>query len=129
MRRRLFTFLLAVVLCSLAQAADKKKDLAYSVVAGTVFLESGFALPGASVVLNLKNSAANRKFKPMEAVSDARGEFAFRVPPVSAEYVVRASMKGFQSVEREAVIGSAGERNEVSLVLEKESKPVAGESK
>jgi Carboxypeptidase regulatory-like domain len=111
------------------KSADKKKELAYSVIAGTVFLESGFALPGASVILNVKNPSAGRKFKPLEAVSDARGEFAFRVPPVPADFTVRASMKGFQSIEKEAAISAPGERNEVTLVLTKESKSTPGESK
>jgi hypothetical protein len=59
--------------------------------------------------------------KKLQSVSDSRGEFAFRVPPGAAAYVVRASLKGFQSVEKEASV-SGEERVEVTLVLPAESK-------
>jgi len=100
--------------------ADQKKPGEYSVVAGTVFRDNGLALAGVMVSLRPKTAAG--KIKPMTAVSDARGEFAFRVAPVSGEYVVRASMKGFAPAEKEAAIAGPGERNEVTLVLAAESK-------
>ncbi len=98
--------------------AQRKNDEAHAVVAGAVFRESGFSLPGATVTLAMKDA---RKGKKLQAVSDARGEFAFRVLPGAATYVVKASMKGFQAVEKEAAIGGE-ERVEVTLVLPAESK-------
>ena len=62
-----------------------------------------------------------KKIKKIESVSDSRGEFAFRVAPVASTYVVKASLKGFQSVEKEASV-SGEERVEVTLVLPAESK-------
>ena len=119
--------LLAVVFGLSLIAADRKNQ-EYSVVAGSVFRESGFALAGASVTLMAKDAA---KFKPLHATSDARGEFAFRVSAAGV-YLVRASMKGFQSVEKEAAVTAPGERNEVTLlmpgVISGESKTDAGES-
>ena len=112
--------LVAVLLgCSLLLAAADRNDAPHAVVAGTVFRENGFSLPGATVILAVKD--APKKAKKLQAVSDGRGEFAFRVPPGAATYVVRASLKGFQSVEKEASV-SSDERVEVTLVLPAESK-------
>lgn len=112
---------LAAALCAFAvllSAADRN-DAPHAVVAGTVFRESGFSLPGAAVTLAVKD--APKKLKKLQSVSDSRGEFAFRVPPGQATYVVRASLKGFQPVEKEASV-SGDERVEVTLVLPAESK-------
>jgi carboxypeptidase family protein len=90
----------------------------HAVVAGSVFRESGFSLPGATVTLMAKGSA---KGKGLKSVTDARGEFAFRVPPAVGNYVVTASMKGFKPVQAEASVGGE-ERVDVTLVLSTESK-------
>jgi hypothetical protein len=98
--------------------AQRKNDEAHAVVAGAVFRENGFSLPGATVTLGMKDAPKGKK---LQAVSDARGEFAFRVAPGAAVYVVKASLKGFQAAEKEAAIGGE-ERVEVTLVLPAESK-------
>jgi hypothetical protein len=99
-----------------------KGDAPHAVVAGTVFRENGFSLPGAEVTLAVKQApGVSKKTKKLQSVSDSRGEFAFRVPPGAATYVVKASLKGFQSVEKEASVSSE-ERVEVTLVLPSESK-------
>ena len=107
----------ALLVAGVAQA-QRKNDEAHAVVAGAVFRENGFSLPGATVTLAMKDAPKGKK---LQAVSDARGEFAFRVLPGTATYVVRASLKGFQAVEKEAAIGGE-ERVEVTLVLPAESK-------
>jgi len=114
---------LAAALCGClllggAALAQRKDDAPHAVVAGAVFRENGFSLPGATVTLAMKDAPKGKK---LQAVSDARGEFAFRVLPGAATYVVRASMKGFQAVEKEAVVGGE-ERVEVTLTLPAESK-------
>jgi len=115
---------LAAVVCGCAllvagiSRAQRKNDEAHAVVAGAVFRENGFSLPGATVTLAMKEAPKGKK---LQAVSDARGEFAFRVLPGAATYVIKASMKGFQAVEKEAAIGGE-ERVEVTLVLPAESK-------
>jgi hypothetical protein len=116
---------MAIALCGCAlllDAADRN-DAPHAVVAGTVFRENGFSLPGAAVTLAAKDASGvpKKKIKKLESVSDGRGEFAFRVPPGAGTYVVRASLKGFQSVEKEASV-SGEERVEVTLVLPSESK-------
>ena len=57
----------------------------------------------------------------MEAVSDARGEFVFRVPPGPAHYSVTVAAKGYQS-QRKSVSVEDQERVEVTFQLERESK-------
>ena len=108
-----------VLLLFAAGLPPLKGDAPHAVVAGTVFRENGFSLPGAEVTLSVKD--APKKMKKLQSVSDGRGEFAFRVPPGAATYVVKASLKGFQSVEKEASV-SSDERVEVTLVLPSESK-------
>ncbi len=57
----------------------------------------------------------------MEAVSDARGEFIFRVPPGPMNYTILVAAKGFQSL-RKSVMVEGQERAEVTFQLERESK-------
>jgi hypothetical protein len=114
--------LLAILgVCALAAGTGAKKHEAgpYAIVAGTVFRDPGFALPDANVVLLLRGDPKPRKLQ--QAVSSPHGEFAFRVPPEPAAYIVRASAKGYQSAEKEAVI-SGEDRVDVTLSLAPESK-------
>lgn len=116
------------LLASTLPAADSHAG-PYAVIGGTVFRESGFSLAGATVTLAPQEPAARegepqprkRKFRKLEAVSDARGEFAFRVPPEPGTYVVTASMKGFQPAAKDVSV-SGEERMDVTLVLAQESK-------
>ena len=113
----------AMLGCALLLGAADGNDAPHAVVAGTVFRENGFSLPGATVTVAVKDSAGvlKKKMKKLQSLSDRRGEFAFRVPPGAGAYVVSASLKGFQSVEKEASV-SGEERVEVTLVLPAESK-------
>ena len=110
--------LAVLLLCGLLSSAAGKKPEPYAIVAGTVFREDGFSLPGASVTLLPKDAP---KAKKLEAVSDARGEFAFRIPAGAAAYVVKAARKGFQPAEKEASVSGEG-RVDVTLILSAESK-------
>jgi hypothetical protein len=109
--------------CALLLGAADRNDAPHAVVAGTVFRENGFSLPGAAVTLAVKDAPGvpAKKMKKLQSVSDGRGEFAFRILPGAATYVVRASLKRFQAVEKEASV-SGEERVEVTLVLPAESK-------
>ena len=107
-----------LLVCGLLSSAAGKKPEPYAVVAGTVFREDGFSLAGASVTLLPKDAPKGKK---LEAVSDARGEFAFRVPAGAATYVVKAVRKGFQPAEKEASVSGEG-RVDVTLLLSAESK-------
>jgi carboxypeptidase family protein len=103
---------------SAVSLAGDKKPAAYAVVAGTVFRDPGYALPDVKVVLMQREPKPK---KLQESTTNYRGEFLFRVPPVEATYVVRASLKGYMPEQKEAKI-SGEEHIDVNLVLSPESK-------
>ena len=117
-RIALLTVALPLFLAAVSLAGDKK-PAAYAVVGGTVFRDPGYALPDAKVVLLRRAEPKPKKLQ--ESVTNYRGEFSFRVPPVEAAYVVRASLKGYMPEEKEAKI-SGEEHIDVNLVLSPESK-------
>lgn len=94
--------LLLLCLCGVSAEGEQKS---YAVVAGTVFREPGFTLPGAEVVLRTTVSPPGVKSKkPLATRSDARGEFAFHVPAAKAEYSVVVKADGFLGEEKPAKI-------------------------
>lgn len=107
-------WLLAVVVTFGQQQAG----VGYAVVAGTVFNDRGFVVRGATVSLTPQGAS---KLKKQQAVTDARGEFAFRVPPVQGNWVARASIKGFMAAEKTVEV-TGEERKDVTLELVAESK-------
>lgn len=112
---------LCVLLCAaFGFAADKKKpgQEPFALIAGSVFREPGYALPEAKVVLTLKDSPKGKK---LEMLTSPRGEFTFRVPPVSATYILKVSCRGFRPEEKEAVV-TGEDRVDVTFVLVPESK-------
>jgi hypothetical protein len=103
--------------------ARKEKPLdSYAIVSGSVFEASGYALPGANVTLapEAQSGSSPAKSKPIEVVSDARGEFVVRVPPGPLQYTVTVRARGFQS-QRKSVGVTGQERVEVTFQLERES--------
>ena len=107
--------LLAVLLLGASGLAQKNNS--YALVAGTVFRDSGFSLPNAEVTITVKTLPDGlKKFKPMKATSDARGEFAFRLPAAKAEYTVSARADGYQPAGKDVAVGG-DERVEVYLEL------------
>jgi hypothetical protein len=73
-----------------------------SLVRGAVFTANGFSLPGVRVklvrVANEEEAKEKKKidsFK-MDYITNSRGEFAFRLPPVRARYQVTALVSGFK---------------------------------
>lgn len=114
--RLTFAGILAALSCV---AAQRKQPKPHATVAGTVFRDPGFALPGATVVLIRKDDPKAKKLA--QTLTNDRGEFSFEVPPDTATYIVKASRKGFQPEQKEATV-SVGERIEVTLSLSQESK-------
>lgn len=125
-KRRSGTSLMVLLLaCVLPAAAAQKKAVprSYALVAGTVFQESGYALPNAGVTLipEPQGDNARAKVKKLDAISDARGEFVFRVPPGSTQYTLKVAAKGFQPAQKSVSV-QGEERVDVTFQLQPESK-------
>lgn len=121
-----FLLLVAVIAAWLPLSAKQNGKLeSYAVVAGTVFQESGFALPRAEVALRPvsgdSGTSAHKKMKELQAVSDRRGEFAFRVPASPGRYTILVRAKGYAGQEK-AVAVTSSERVDVTFQLQRESK-------
>jgi hypothetical protein len=99
----------------------------YAVVGGTVFQSSGFLLRGAEVELvpqpaEARDSAKNKvKVKRMTGRTNDMGEFVFRVPAATMDYLVRARARGFVAQEKTVTI-SGEERQDVLFHLDPEPK-------
>ncbi len=103
----LVLFGLLFALGGLVLAKDKKQSAeTWSVIAGTVFRDPGFAFPGAEVTLEPadKEAAKQAKVKRQQAVSNSRGEFAFRVPVIPLRYTVSVRANGFLPQQKTAEI-------------------------
>ncbi|MCC6537244.1 MAG: carboxypeptidase regulatory-like domain-containing protein [Bryobacterales bacterium] len=107
-------------------AAKKKKEkagqaeAAGAVLAGTVFTGAGFALRGATVLVTAvpaEGAPAAKKPARWEAVSDARGEFLFRLPPGPARYNVVVRAGGHQPQEKQLTY-AADERQDQNFLLD-----------
>lgn len=105
------------------QAAKKKAPEAYALLEGTVFRDTGFSLPDAEIVVipDPSPDGPPLKIKKMQAVSDGRGEFAFRLPTASMHYRIRVTAKGYRSAEK-AVTVQGEDRVDVTFQLQPESK-------
>jgi hypothetical protein len=114
--RFLFALILAGALGVPAKVvAEEKKGI--SVIAGTVFREPGFALPGAVVTLEeAEPPAKGKRQKPQTFISDSHGEFAFRLPGSEKKFKVTAAAKGFGSQTKETT-ASPGVRMDVFFEL------------
>jgi hypothetical protein len=72
------------------EKSEKSKTKPYSVIIGTVWDQSGRAVPGVKVKI-LREGDKKPKW---ELVSDRNGEFAQRFPAGKADYLVWAELKG-----------------------------------
>jgi len=107
----------------LAGPGPKKKAPApYALISGTVFRDSGLALPRAEVTVAPQGAfGKSAKHKKTSAVADSRGEFAIRVPALPMRYTVIVKAPGYQTQEKSVSI--AGEdRVDVFFRLEAASK-------
>jgi hypothetical protein len=123
--RLVATACLCALLCAIPSLAGKKKnspekDLTepHAVVAGTVFRSTGFALEAAEVTVAPESPSEDQsKIKKVKGLTDARGEFAVRVPPVPMRYVVHVKLNGYQDQEKTVSI-EGEQRKEINFLLE-----------
>jgi hypothetical protein len=114
---------LLVLLAVPALSAKKPKKASeapqpFAMIAGTVFRPPGFALPGAVIQIEPESESKSKKIK---AVSDSRGEFAVRVPPVPMKYTVTVNSNGYQAQQKTVAI-EGEQRKDLSFQLEPEAK-------
>lgn len=74
---------------ALSAAPPQAKEKPYALIFGTVFNQQGRVVYGVPV----KVRRADQKKTLMEGMSDHNGEFAFRVPPGPADYIVWLDVK------------------------------------
>jgi hypothetical protein len=122
MRRWAALLLVLVLPGEPASAKDKKKaPPAVAIVAGTVFRPPGFSLAGAEVTLEPAEKPPEAKtpvkVKTQKALSDARGEFAFRVPAMALRYNLSVKAAGFAPARKEVAVAGE-ERLDVFVTLE-----------
>ena len=118
-----FIAIAAVLMGSCLPAFAEKKAKpenapAYALIAGTVYRPPGFALPGVKVVVEPEKSESNgAKLKRSEAVTDSRGEWAVRVPPVPAKWRIDVKVNGYRPEQRSVSV-EGEQRVDSSMVLE-----------
>ena len=76
-----------------SQAAAQKPDQPYALIFGTVWGPDDRPLYGVKVRVR----RSDQKKPHWELYSDHNGEFALRVPPGPADYLVWADLKGYKS--------------------------------
>lgn len=82
-----------------------------SLLRGAVFNANGFSLPGVRVklvrVANEEEAKDNKKIASlkMDYITNSRGEFAFRLPPVRARYQVTAIVSGYKPQVKTVDVG------------------------
>ena len=114
---------LTIALLCFAGAIEAKKDKPeatepFALIAGTVFRPPGLALAGAAVVISPESTeSGNGKLKKIEAVTDARGEWAVRVAPVPADWRVHVKMNGYRPEQRSVSV-KGEQRIDLSIILE-----------
>ena len=110
-------------------AKDKKASEPYAIIAGTTFRPPGFALPGAKVrIAPESSSSGGTKLKSVEAQTDARGEFALRVPVVPMKWTVHVQANGYESQGKTVSIDGE-QRVDLSFQLEPAAAKPKGEAK
>lgn len=113
---------LVALLCPAALSAKKEKQKSanapFALIAGTVYRPPGFALPGAEVAIVPELPESNGvKLKKVDAVTNFRGEWAIRVPPVPAKWQVDVKSSGYLPQQRSVTI-EGEQRIDLSVVLE-----------
>jgi hypothetical protein len=100
-RRQMAILLSALLVCAVCGALQKdpKPGEPYALIFGTLLGPDNRPVAGVTI----KIRQAEKKKARWEHTSDRRGEFARRVPPGPADYVIWADLKDRQAAEKTAV--------------------------
>jgi hypothetical protein len=118
-RRAGIAAMLAIALTSLtalgAAGTEKKKHIApYALIFGTVWDAHNRTAPGVKIKIQREND----KKPKWQLYTDARGEFAQRLPAKKADYLVWAELKGHKGhVSETKVHIESDERQDIGLHL------------
>ncbi|MGO9641620.1 MAG: carboxypeptidase regulatory-like domain-containing protein [Candidatus Acidiferrales bacterium] len=108
----LSAFLVATALSAATASRDQQNKHAHDfLIYVTVFTDQGFSLPGANVRVR---RASEKKWR-WDSISDARGEFAIRVPE-GDQYEMIIQAKGFQPMTRE-IDAREGNRDDLRVQM------------
>lgn len=115
--------LLAAALPLIAAGKKKAAPEAYGLVGVSVFQEPGLSLPEADVTLTPTPAVGELpvKVKKIQAITDSRGEYVFRVPAATMTYTVKVTAKGYHGEEKSVTVHGE-ERADVTFTLHEESK-------
>ncbi len=103
-------------------AGRSGKTEPFALIAGSVFRDTGFSLTGAELTVEPAPEAKPpSKFKRIKTVTDARGEFAVRVPAAPMRYTVSVKAPRYRLDKKEVWI-QGEERVELFFRLEPESR-------
>jgi hypothetical protein len=106
-----------------SRGEKEKKDASpnsasYALLEVSCFNSQGFSLSGVSAEVRVKIKPGEKPSKQSwRAVSSPRGEFALRLPPGPATYVVRLKREGFLPQEKEVAF-TLDERQDLYFNLE-----------
>ncbi len=89
--------------------------IAYTLLKGAVFNESGYSLPGAKVTIQMLEGDGYKK----DYITSQAGSFAFRLPSQGGKYEVKARAKGFQEAKMVVEL-QAGESRSIAFSLKAE---------
>ena len=108
---------LAAAFSGFAREKRKAAPAPTALIAGTIFRDTGLSLPGAAITLEEEAAPGTKsKAKKIRAISDARGEFAIRVPAAPMRYTFSVTADGFEASNKQVVI-QGEERVDLSIQL------------
>lgn len=108
-----------MLLFAISVRVESAEQPPQAVIAGTVFRDPGFALARAEVILSVKTPPAGTKkqIKPRKTTTDARGEFAFYVPPEKSSYVLSVKATGLEPQEKTIELNGGPDRSDNYFTL------------
>jgi hypothetical protein len=110
----LILFAFAALAAEKPKRKTNKNPVEAATVAGTVFRDAGFALPGAEIIAAPDPPEGKKQWK---TAGDARGEYVLRLPAGPASYNVLVRAKGYRSQEKKVTF-AADERLDLNFLLQ-----------